>query len=330
MQSQPQQPGMQHPGVNEFIYTPAVRQGFAYKPVRALSICQIIFGANAIILGSAGTGVGSDIYHFVAGLWCGVLLIVTGYYGVVTSVKKTNNRIIATMVLSIISASLSGTALCVSGAIFSSYSSGCNWRSYPTICRNMVGLTAINSLLSITGLATIVISIITAAVCCRAVCCRQRQDFNVYYVPNQLNQTQMTSAHTLPTTTQLIPSAKAVGMRRQCNLTIRQQHMIQKRSLPKHVVTNRSRGQMQPTAGDQMYVQHLEEIICPQTTQPTSPETMHSETQSEYIEGNKPQEQPDASPILSQLNAASPSYFDEIVIVTENMKASLVDNEVQL
>ncbi|XP_078000321.1 uncharacterized protein LOC144452960 [Glandiceps talaboti] len=193
-----------------------LKQGFPKKAAFTFGIGQITFGVIAIVLGSAGLGLRSALSFGETGQWCGVLFIVTGSFGIVSSIKRANCYIITCMVLSIISASLSGTVLLgmgIGAAIINSQPVF-SFNIYPPefdcyqignsteyICSNMDGRIAVNSLLAITAFAEAIIASVTAVFCYRVVCSRRKGIISLCYTKSQQQQQEIPLA-----TDQLIPA----------------------------------------------------------------------------------------------------------------------------
>ncbi|XP_077985814.1 membrane-spanning 4-domains subfamily A member 8-like [Glandiceps talaboti] len=157
------------------------RPGFAHRLAAALGCCEIVIGVLAIILGSVAIIYESGLYYIGTPIWCGVMMVITGLLGVLSAHYKTSETIVASMVMSIISASICGTVLLsmesISLAITSySYCYYENCKEHKTS-----GMHATNVALS---LIYAIIAIINSAFCCRAVCCgRSQPDTVVYYTP---------------------------------------------------------------------------------------------------------------------------------------------------
>ncbi|XP_077993191.1 uncharacterized protein LOC144447160 [Glandiceps talaboti] len=98
--------------------------------------------------------------------------------------------IIPFMILSIVSASLSGTVLlgvATGAAIFDSHRPlyvDCFYAyDYETPCPDRVDRIVINSVLALVAVGESVTAIISSAFCCRTICCGQRRDNILYHIP---------------------------------------------------------------------------------------------------------------------------------------------------
>lgn len=86
---------------------PAIRHGsYRHRRSSGLGVTQIVLGCLCILFNAVSLAIGSFYsLSFVGhGFWCGILFIITGSFGVSAGVNKTKCKIVAYMVLCVISA----------------------------------------------------------------------------------------------------------------------------------------------------------------------------------------------------------------------------------
>ncbi|XP_077986697.1 uncharacterized protein LOC144441054 [Glandiceps talaboti] len=168
--------------------------GFASKTSLALGITQLSLGVLSVILGITAIILLTGLGVIGSGIWCGILFCITGCLGIGASKNKGKCLICATLVCSILSASLSGGYLIVITAIGMIFEDEFGWSDYSLGSRHFV-----NGLIVTVAIAECIIAIIHSSICCRAVCCgRQQYNAPVYYaaqpgVPPQQQQMIMTT-----------------------------------------------------------------------------------------------------------------------------------------
>ncbi|XP_070540119.1 uncharacterized protein [Ptychodera flava] len=191
--SQPTQAMQGRPSTNRM----GKRPGFASRPTMVFGIFQLIFGCICIILGSSAFAIECKFHDSGTGIWCGVMFAVTGLFGIEASLKKTNAMIITTMVLSIISATMAGSA-CIVGIIAAIIEEECYYLSeyddygnhvrdddYYDCDTNYGGRVAVDCILAVVALSEIVIAILQSAFCCSAYCCNQKPSSSMRYMASR-------------------------------------------------------------------------------------------------------------------------------------------------
>ncbi|XP_070538158.1 membrane-spanning 4-domains subfamily A member 4D-like [Ptychodera flava] len=151
------------------------RPGFASRATMVFGIFQIIFGGICVILGITAIVIQCQLREAGIGIWCGVMFALAGVFGLLASFKKTNAMIITTMVLSIIAATMAGSA-CITNIIAAAIEQECyyHYRNYYYFCEsNYGGRVAVDSILAVVTLAELVIAILQSVFCCAAYCCNQ-------------------------------------------------------------------------------------------------------------------------------------------------------------
>ncbi|XP_070536822.1 uncharacterized protein [Ptychodera flava] len=150
------------------------RSGFAHKTVAGIGITQIILGLASISAGIVAIPNYCLYHEGGVGIWCGVFIIVTGALGCLPACKKSTGPIVASMVLSIINA----TVFCPTLLILSSISAAF-YTYYTDEClvtgSVMVGVAVLSAILAI----------INSVFCCIGCCCRKRATQQVVYVTTQ-------------------------------------------------------------------------------------------------------------------------------------------------
>ncbi|XP_070543495.1 vacuolar protein-sorting-associated protein 36-like [Ptychodera flava] len=151
-------------------------QSFANCTIAGLSVCQMILGVFSVALGVLSFIVDCDFSTIGTGIWCGVFFMVIGIVGLISAVKKTSGPISALLVLSIISASMVGTALLASSIAALSMELKCEHECSDVTC------IATNALIAIVAVIEVIVAVVTSTFCCRAVCCNRNQ-IAMYDVP---------------------------------------------------------------------------------------------------------------------------------------------------
>nr|XP_006825658.1 PREDICTED: uncharacterized protein LOC102806397 [Saccoglossus kowalevskii] len=189
------------------------RPRFAHKTAKAFGICQIIFGGLAMIFGFVAISLNNVMANGGVPIWCGALFIVTGIIGVVSSVQKTTGIIVASMVMSIISATFSGTVLLIISSIACGLERYEYCYYYHQSCDNGVRKRQIiDGMVILLSIVEAIIAIINSALCCRAVCCGRSQTVNsqpmMYYIPNP----QTNAPYQVPMATGMVQQAQPTVM----------------------------------------------------------------------------------------------------------------------
>ncbi|XP_070540166.1 TOX high mobility group box family member 3-like [Ptychodera flava] len=165
------------------------RPGFASRATAVFGIFQFIFGGICVILGITAIVIKCQLSKSGTGIWCGVMFAVTGLFGIEASLKKTNALIITTMVLSIISATVAGSA-CIIGIIGALIEEQCYYvphfdhdgNQLRNCDTNYGGRVAVDSILVIVALAELVTAVLQSVFCCRAYCCNQKPSSSMMYI----------------------------------------------------------------------------------------------------------------------------------------------------
>jgi hypothetical protein len=161
------------------------RLTFSRKGMKICSLLLTCFGVVAFICGLARIFVyGSALKFIGTGIWAGVIMIITGAFGIVAQKMEKYCLIVTSMVMSIISA--------LANVVLLGFASGSldhDKRYDATYTRSAVALESIEIIFSI---AAFVVSILLSVVCCRAVCCCTNEPSNqnqphVFYAPQQAN-----------------------------------------------------------------------------------------------------------------------------------------------
>ncbi|XP_070536740.1 uncharacterized protein [Ptychodera flava] len=176
-QSQPAVPTYQVGQYQQpLLQTPRQEQGsrFSHKAAAGIGITQIILGVASIVAGTVAVCEECAMNVAGTGIWCGLFTIVTGALGCLSARKKSIGPIVASMVMSIINASvfcpimLSLNVL----AITIYYYDG-------EPCNAVVLIMVIAAFLSAT------LAIINAVFCCIGCCGMRRAAPQIIYVTTQ-------------------------------------------------------------------------------------------------------------------------------------------------
>ncbi|XP_070540153.1 uncharacterized protein [Ptychodera flava] len=168
------------------------RPGFASRATAVFGIFQFIFGGICVILGITAIVIKCQLRKSGTGIWCGVMFAVAGLFGIKASLKKTNTMIMTTIVLSIISATMAGSA-CIIGIIGAIFEDECYYlseydryghrvRDYFDCDTNYGGRVAVDGILAVVAFAELVSAILQSAFCCGAYCCNQKPSASMMYI----------------------------------------------------------------------------------------------------------------------------------------------------
>merc|ERR1711974_24673 len=149
----------------------------------ALGIIHIICGF--IALGSDIAGMVTDNFSFATGIWTSILFFVSG--GLAIGGARSGNRglVVATMVMSIISAVSAGILLIMSAISLQIFGYHYQYR---------YGTSPVSyALLIAMGVTMLVIAIASASLTCYPLCCRSTKQGTVHYNPNQVQQQEAAS-----------------------------------------------------------------------------------------------------------------------------------------
>ncbi|XP_070581855.1 uncharacterized protein [Ptychodera flava] len=151
------------------------RRHLSHRAVTGLSISQIVIGCLEIILGSVIIALDGTLEVVTTPVWIGVYFVITGLIGFRAARWRTTGRIVTTMVMCIVSASLCTPALIVLLCVVVNLEAVCHDIEYG--CRHgtpegqMARLTIASTLLLL-AVTNLILVIITSAFCCGAVCCK--------------------------------------------------------------------------------------------------------------------------------------------------------------
>ncbi|XP_077999932.1 uncharacterized protein LOC144452660 [Glandiceps talaboti] len=107
-----QRPPSQEPQPTSYHVLPTTKPSkFNTTAASVFGICQIFLGSLVILFGIAAYILGSYLYKIATPLWCGVLFVLTGVVGLVSSFKTSNGMILASMVMSLVTAVFAGLVL---------------------------------------------------------------------------------------------------------------------------------------------------------------------------------------------------------------------------
>lgn len=164
------------------VQAPKLQRSFERYPSKAAVIfgaIQVSAGCASFILGIANAVTCASYGVLGFGLWCGVLFIIAGSFGIFSSKRKTTCMIVTHMVLSVISAVASSVqlSLAVAAAAWDVYDLdyfGCYYFVGPYRPGSRVdpaGAVATSSLLAVCAIVEGVVAILGSAISCKVVCC---------------------------------------------------------------------------------------------------------------------------------------------------------------
>jgi hypothetical protein len=170
-----------------------VYERYSSKASMGLGITQVIAGVLCIVFNAVGIAFGALISFASIGIWGGIMFIISGSFGISAAKWRTKCKVIAFMVLSIISATITVPLFicCVIGAALDSYNYYCysyyyNYYQTSYNCRDIRNVAiAMNSLLACLAIIEAVAAIWGSAICCKAACCCNSSGNQQVVVPIQ-------------------------------------------------------------------------------------------------------------------------------------------------
>merc|ERR1711974_482933 len=188
------------------------------KAATALGIIHIICGF--IALGSDIAGMVTSNFTFATGIWTSILFFVSG--GLAIGGARSGNKclVVATMVMSIISAISAGILLIMSAIWLEIFGHEYRYR-YGTSPVSYVLLIAM-------GVTMLVIAIASASLTCYPLCCRSTKQGAVHYKPNQVSASILCLClflcvclcHTSTTITKQVPTSVLVNANQMAALNL--------------------------------------------------------------------------------------------------------------
>jgi len=161
-----------------------IKDAYNIKAATALGIIHIICGF--IALGSDIAGMVTSNFAFATGIWTSILFFVSG--GLAIGGARSGNKclVVATMVMSIISAVSAGILLIMSAISLEIFGHYYRYR-YGTSPVSYVLLIAM-------GVTMLAIAIASASLTCYPLCCRSTKQGTVHYKPNQVPASVLVNA----------------------------------------------------------------------------------------------------------------------------------------
>lgn len=162
------------------------RENYAATQSLWLGSIQVGVGILCMLFQIVAIIIHAEVAVVGAGIWCGILFIISGVFGITASKYKTNCHIITFMVMSIISAVFIVFLLACSSAginydryTYRYYHYYSDYSDSRDSGRN--GKLAMNSLLLILSLVECVVAIWSSAICCAGLCCNSGPQGGVVY-----------------------------------------------------------------------------------------------------------------------------------------------------
>ncbi|XP_070536716.1 uncharacterized protein [Ptychodera flava] len=147
---------------------------FSHRAAAGIGITQIILGVVSIVAGIVAIFEECTGSELCTGIWGGLFIIVTGALGCLSAWKKSTGAIVASMVMSIINASL----FCSTMLSFSLIAVTVNYH-------DGAACVAAGSIMTIVAFVSAILSIINSVYCCMGSCCKNRVTQQVIYVTTQ-------------------------------------------------------------------------------------------------------------------------------------------------
>jgi len=159
-----------------------IKDAYNIKAATALGIIHIICGF--IALASDIAGMVTNNFSFATGIWTSILFFVSG--GLAIGGARSGNKclVVATMVMSIISAVSAGILLIMSAISLQIF--GYHYRYHSPVSY---------ALLIAMGVTMLVIAIASASLTCYPLCCRSTKQGAVHYKPNQVPTSVLVNAN---------------------------------------------------------------------------------------------------------------------------------------
>lgn len=177
-----------------------IKDGCYTKAATVLGVLHIIFGV--IALGAESAFLDSDYSKAIdmrigTGIWTAVFFFVSGALSIGGAQSGNKGLVIATMVMSIISAVLAVNLIGLSSIYLGEVTA--NYNRYLNHYNNNIGLinnydyvraeysqaTSASGLLIAMGVIMLGVSIASASLSCKPLCCRSNNQGTVHYNPNQ-------------------------------------------------------------------------------------------------------------------------------------------------
>lgn len=164
------------------VVSPVTRyESYRFRQSVGLGVAQIVLGVLCIVFN--GVSIGVSIYGDISvvghGIWCGVMFIITGAFGVSAGTNKTKCKIITYMVLCIISACF--TAAVLSCGIIGTLSArpldvgSCRYYGYDYYydyyyrpCTTINPIAAMEGCMAVSGFIAAILFIWGSILCCKA------------------------------------------------------------------------------------------------------------------------------------------------------------------
>jgi len=148
------------------------------KQSTGLGITQVVMGVLCIVFNAVGIAYWSTISIGCIGIWGGVLFIISGAFGISAAKVRSKCKIIAFMVLSIISAGITVPLLicAVIGAVIDNYETCYSYyyehNRIMYSCSNIAKVAvAMNCLLACLAIIEAIAAIWGSVICCKVACC---------------------------------------------------------------------------------------------------------------------------------------------------------------
>ena len=169
-----------------------IKDGCYTKAATVLGVLHIIFGV--ICLGAESAFLDSDYSKAIdmrigTGIWTAVFFFISGALSIGGAQSGNKGLVVATLVMSIISAVLAGTLLILSSISFAAvtdrYRRSSNYDYGGLIYAEYSQAASGSGLLIAMGVIMLGISIASASLTCKLLCCRSNNQGAVHYNPNQ-------------------------------------------------------------------------------------------------------------------------------------------------
>jgi len=158
---------------------PVVYGNYNSKQSMGLGVTQVVVGVICIVINAIGIAFGSLLAVVSIGIWGGIMFIISGSFGISAAKWRTKCKVIAFMVLCIISAAITVPLfICaVMGAALDGYYENCyslyyNYYRRSYNCQEISHVAvAMNAVLASLAIVQAIAAIWGSAICCKAACC---------------------------------------------------------------------------------------------------------------------------------------------------------------
>jgi len=159
-----------------------IKAAYNIKAATALGIVHIVCGF--IALGSDIAGMVTDNFAFATGIWTSIFFFVSGGLAIGGARSGSKCLVVATLVMSIISAVSAGILLIMASISLQIFGYRYRYEASPVSYALLIAM----------GVVMLAIAIASASLTCYPLCCRSTKQGTVHYNPNQVPASVLVNA----------------------------------------------------------------------------------------------------------------------------------------